>query len=89
MLSSDLPLAAALGAAIEAAGYAVEDDQDLPQASASRSLQFSDLNLSTSISISDHVSRSSFLTSAYSDSLTSAGDFLLGGRCGPSLGAIL
>ena len=64
VLSLDLSLAAALGSAIGAAGYAVEDDQDLPRASTSQSLRFSDLNLSTSISISDHVSHHSLLSPA-------------------------
>ena len=89
MLSSDLLLAAILGSAIGAARYAMEDEQDLPQASASRSLRFSDLNLSISKSVSDRLSLLSLLSLAYSDSVISAGDFLLGGRCGPSFGTIL
>ena len=62
MLSSDLPLAAALASAIGVVGYAVEDDRDLPRASASQSLQFSDLNLSISLSIFDRASLRSFLS---------------------------
>ena len=84
--SLDLSLVATLGFAIGAAGYAVEDDRDLLQASASRSLRFSDLNLSISKSVSD---RLSLLSLAYSDSVISAGDFLLDGRRSPSFGAIL
>ena len=64
VLSSDLSLTATLGSAIEAVGCAVEDDRDLPRASASRSLQFSDLNLSTSLSISERVSHRSLLSLA-------------------------
>ena len=64
MLSSDLSLAATLGSAIGAAENAVEDDRDPPRASASRSLQFFDLNLSTSFSISNRASRRSLLSPA-------------------------
>ena len=89
MHALDLSLAATLGSAVGAAGYEVEDDRDLPRASASRSLRFSDLNLSISIAVSDRLSRLSLLSLAYSDSVISAGGFLLGGRRGHSFGAIL
>ena len=62
--SLDLSLVATLSSAVGATGYAVEDDRDLPRASASRSLQFSDLNLSISLSISDRASYRSFLSPA-------------------------
>ena len=64
MRSLDLSLAATLGSAIGAAGYAMEDDRDLPRASASQSLWFSNLNLSTSISISVRASHRSLLSPA-------------------------
>ena len=89
MCSLDLSLVATLGSAIGAAGPAVEDDRDLLRASASRSLWFYDLNLSISKSVSDRLSLLSLLSLAYSDSVISASDFLLGGRRDPSFGAIL
>ena len=89
MCSLDLFLVATLGSAIGATGHAMEDDRHLLRASASRSLRFSDLNLSISKSVSDRLSLLSLLSRAYSDSVISAGDFLLGGQHGPSFGAIL
>ena len=79
MCSLGSSLTATLVSTIGAAGTAVEDDRDLLQASASRSLWFSNLNLSISKSVSDRLSLLSLLSLAYSDSVISAGDFLLDG----------